>query len=760
MDYKKIAKESNYARKEILLDQKDLNNVFENKSKIEKKYDLFDISNLDYNLTNQLITLNGIGTLSKEKIDDKECLCLSTNTKIENIKPRPSSSISFKFDHLDLSEYNYLNAQIYVEATGYEGFYFHFMTGNTGHYTNHAPIVYPNVWMNIDWNCSHIVRDDICLFSITPFLMGCPPEALPDIKVYIKSISALKKDNIYDEGWELENRIAFSHCGYKVLSTKHAVVSHTVTKTFKVCNDSDTFTFDTKECNSNLGSFTLLDFSSLENEGIYHIEIDDIKSEDFIISDECFNSSILKSMNFLRMLRCGEHIPGVHTKCHLNCKSVHPDGRTVPNHGGWHDAGDVSQFEICTAEIATSLLDIYGKFDEELNERILEEAMVGLDWLLQTRFGDGYRAMAVTYSIWRDNVLSPDNETIKTNLAERGSFENFLSSISLLRGYEVFKERDPLYANYLLRCGLEDLDFAYDEFINDIYTVRWGKPITSQTCGCGLITLSLAYKFTNNNKYLDIIEDFVNKVVTTQETNKDVPLYGFYYEDVDHKYLLHYEHRGHEEYPVWGLISAYNLLEESPLKDKIYQSLKLYINYIKESIKYSQPYGLLPASICNIDKVNYEHFTLPRNYDKEKMYNNFKAQIESGVHLKDNWYLRLNPISDTRRGFLATLLSKTKAVSALSKLFNDQELKDISQRQIEWTIGFNPFSSSLMYGEGYNNHKLYVAFSKQIVGSLPVGIKTLGSHDLPYWPDYTNAVFKEIWGHTTAKYLEVLADLL
>ena len=142
------------------------------------------------------------------------------------------------------------------------------------------------------------------------------------------------------------------------------------------------------------------------------------------------------------------------------------------------------------------------------------------------------------------------------------------------------------------------------------------------------------------------------------------------------------------------------------------------------------------------------------------MYNNFKAQIESGVHLKDNWYLRLNPISDTRRGFLATLLSKTKAVSSLAKLFNDQELKDISQRQIEWTIGFNPFSSSLMYGEGYNYHKLYVAFSRQIVGSLPVGIKTLGSHDLPYWPDYTNAVFKEIWGHTTAKFLEVIADLL
>ena len=86
----------------------------------------------------------------------------------------------------------------------------------------------------------------------------------------------------------------------------------------------------------------------------------------------------------------------------------------------------------------------------------------------------------------------------------------------------MFKDKDSLYANYLLRCGLEDLDFAYDEFVNDIYTVRWGKPITSQTCGGGLIALSLAYKLTNNNKYLDIIEDFVNKVIATQETNKDV----------------------------------------------------------------------------------------------------------------------------------------------------------------------------------------------------------------------------------------------
>ena len=118
------------------------------------------------------------------------------------------------------------------------------------------------------------------------------------------------------------------------------------------------------------------------------------------------------------------------------------------------------------------------------------------------------------------------------------------------------------------------------------------------------------------------------------------------------------------------------------------------------------------------------------------------------------------PISITRRGFHATLLSKTKAVSMIAKVLNDQKLKQIVVNQIEWILGKNPFASSTMYGEGHNYHPLYVAFSRQMVGALPVGIKTKDEEDLPYWPTINNAVYKEIWGHTTGKYLWVLADIL
>ena len=65
-----------------------------------------------------------------------------------------------------------------------------------------------------------------------------------------------------------------------------------------------------------------------------------------------------------------------------------------------------------------------------------------------------------------------------------------------------------------------------------------------------------------------------------------------------------------------------------------------------------------------------------------------------------------------------------------------------------------------MYGFGDNYHPLYVAFSKQMVGALPVGFMTYKDDDAPYWPVKNNAVYKEIWGHTSGKFIWVLKDIL
>ena len=124
--------------------------------------------------------------------------------------------------------------------------------------------------------------------------------------------------------------------------------------------------------NTYLGIYDYLNFTKFHTEGIYKIKVGTIETEYFEISNNPFMSSIIKSINFLRLLRCGEDIDGVHSACHLNCKTVHENGNTVPNFGGWHDAGDVSQFEISTAEMAHALLDLSFKIkDKKLKERII-----------------------------------------------------------------------------------------------------------------------------------------------------------------------------------------------------------------------------------------------------------------------------------------------------------------------------------------------------------------------------------------------------
>lgn len=750
MNFSTLCKKFDYARTQIKLDAHEIA-----LPSSEKPYVIYEPNC-------QNVSLKGQGTLSlstdKTLTYDKS-LCLEVSTTCENIVPRPSSTISFALNNIDFSKYNYFQIYVYVEATGYEGFYFHFMTGNPGFYTNHAPIIYPNKWQRVVYNCKHITRDNVSLFSITPFLMGTPPEALAKIKVYIDSICAFSAPDIYDEGFELQDRIAFSHPGYFINKPKNAIVSKTLAKKFTLVDDitKEQYLFNCSACESKLGLYTILDFSSFNKKGLYHLEIDNIKSESFIIDSNPFNSAILKSLNFLRLLRCGEHIEGVHTKCHLNCKTYDSLGKTVPNFGGWHDAGDLSQFEIPTAEITSSLLSLAKEYNKNMKKRILEESKIGLDWLLQTRFKDGFRAMAVTYGFWRDNLITSDNKQVLTNIAEKGAFENFLSSIALLKGYFAFKNTDEIYSRFLLRSGLEDLNFALSQYENNIYTVRWGEPIISQTSGAALVSLCLAYKITKDKMYLDNIYKYVKDVLYCQETSDDIN--GFFYEDPDHKYILCYEHRGHEEYPILGLIEALKYVN-ALVKQEILNALNLYANYIKTTTEYTYPYSLLPAQVYLPSKINYNHFTIRSNECLDDIKKSFTAQIMAGFKLSEDYYLRIMPISHTRRGFLATNLSKTKGVSALANLLGDEKLHNIALRQIEFTLGLNPFSSSLMYGEGYRNHPLYVAFSKQMIGSLPVGIKTNKEHDLPYWPCYTNAVFKEIWGHTTGKFLDVLSDIL
>ena len=703
---------------------------------------------------------------SEVYLTDEKSLKVEGNTFAEGISPRPTLGISIELHDLDLSKYNRLSFDIMPVATGYQNFYYHISILNNGKYHTNAPSLTPNKWNKVVWEIDKYDRTKVSSITITAFMMGCPPEGLPEFVHYIDNVKAEVVDVDYDLGWDLENRVAFSHVGYYPNQQKVALAKDTTETTFMIYNMNDELEYSAKieKVNNKLGNFAVLDFSDFNKLGEYYLTVGNIKTKSFIIDKNPYDSSIWKSMNFLRLLRCGEDIEGVHSACHLNCRTMHPNGSSVPNFGGWHDAGDVSQFEICTAEMTHAILDLAEtKKDKDLDlyERLLQEARVGANWLLRTRFGDGMRAMAVLYNVWRDNVLSPDNKSVYANVAENGPFENFTSSAALAKASVMFDD-DPVFADWCKRSAIGDFEAAKLGYENSIYTKRWGPNIDSQVAGHGIIAAVELYKATQNEDYLKVAKSYAKIVLSCQETEgigKD-KIKGFFYEDPLHKYILTYEHRGHEQSPIHGLAMLLEILPNDEETSSWINGLKLYKEYVMSTITDTKPYGLVPGHIYILDKINMNRFTVPPTHGTiEEAYINLQLQAKQGRKVSDNAYIRTFPISIQRRGFHATLLSKTKAVSIIAKVLKDDELKQIAIDQLEWILGKNPFASSTMYGEGYNYHPLYVAFSPQMVGALPVGIMTYGEADLPYWPMMTQAVYKEIWGHTTGKYLWVLADI-
>ena len=89
----------------------------------------------------------------------------------------------------------------------------------------------------------------------------------------------------------------------------------------------------------------------------------------------------------------------------------------------------------------------------------------------------------------------------------------------------------------------------------------------------------------------------------------------------------------------------------------------------------------------------------------------------------------------------------------------DPEALDLVQSQLEWTLGRNPFSSSLMYGVGDNFAPLFVYTTRHLAGAIPAGIDCLHD-DQPFWDGSAHATSHEIWIEPESRFLGTLSVYL
>jgi hypothetical protein len=207
------------------------------------------------------------------------------------------------------------------------------------------------------------------------------------------------------------------------------------------------------------------DFSDLVVEGRYRLRLEDgTLSHSFVVgAKEEYREALATVLEFFRSQRCGDTDPILHQPCHLNDAKGALDAS-----GGWHDAGDYIKYVITVGFTSVQLLttadyaEAYG-FSKALADDspengipdLLEEARVGLDWILKmtSDHGNGNYYYQVSGAEDHDHWRLPETDD-ETGVAgnprslHKGWGGNILgkSAAALAIAARVFEKYDRQYA--------------------------------------------------------------------------------------------------------------------------------------------------------------------------------------------------------------------------------------------------------------------------------------------------------------------------
>ncbi|WP_339320473.1 glycoside hydrolase family 9 protein [Paenibacillus sp. FSL R10-2734] len=634
---------------------------------------------------------------------------------------------------------------------------------------------------NTDWNTIHLniaelPRDVITEVEIGYFINGKSHATGDSMKLSVRSIQLeLVDQQEVTKGWLPSPReIVFSHSGYRTDSAKTALAQQLDTEHFQIISEKSgksVYTGTIDHVETGIGQFQLMEFTEVTAEGRYYIQADEIVSHPFTIgsSAKVWHASIWKSLNFVFCERCGYPVPGIHGTCHADIIAEH-NGTKLAFHGGWHDAGDVSQQMIQTAEVTLALFELaerIGPIDEDLYLRLLEEGEWGLDFLLKTRYGDGYRATSAGITRWTDGRIGNMDDCAAR--VHNQAYENFYCS-----GIEAFIQSrlpDEALSKRLLEIAKEDFQYALDVFTEagfDQKPIFWEHTYqTSESLFMATASwaASMLYMATQDELYAEKAVEFIRYVEQSQEL-EGIPLQdgtsflGFFYRNTDKKVIQHFNHQAREHLYLQALVSVHETQPNHGEAADWLQSIQAYGLYLKKLSSYTAPYPMISSGLYHVDEhLDERSFGHQHLLVDERAHDDYKLQLQEGVQLTEGMYLRRFPAWFSFKGNNAIVLSTGKAASIAGQYLKDQELLDIAEGQLHWIVGKNPFGQSLMYGEGYRYAQQYSVLSGEMTGELPVGVQTFGNEDVPYWPQFNNATYKEVWVGLAGKWMSILADL-
>lgn len=693
-------------------------------------------------------------------------------------------SVMRRVNHENWEHINRISFWVYPDMPGFRSICLRMQFHNEGEHPvpdrydregHHNVNLVDRKWQKVSVEIPYLHRDDVTGLSFDYDMVGREVVAAEIACWYITDITLEtldEKDLDVYEGWQVgEHRIAFSGSGYQVGSRKIAVVNEPGTSLFKVVETGTGKTVLEKEIETTVngnGTFQVLDFSEVMEPGEYLIVCGGIVSRSFPIGDDVWEDSVWKVLNFLFCERCGYEVPGKHLACHRDNLVKHGDKAIIGN-GGWHDAGDMSQNLTSTGECTYALFELLDRVrhNKPLYDRVLEEAKWGLDWVLKTRFGDGYRVTFTSKSCWSNGIIGDDDDIIRE--AANQPIENFIAAGAEALAYKRLKDSDPVLANYALKCAKEDWNFGYiDRDRNGRAPLDDGNRIYTDLLMYSCATWSALdlYDATGDSLYKESAVEFAHEIMGAQQQeipDWDVPFVGFFYDNKDRKLIAHCSHRCHDHEWIMALKRLCEHFPEHEDYAKWMYAITLYGDYAKKAYSYTAPYYNAPASIYHEDEAfhreEYDMGMIDRFLVDDERKENYKKQVQSGIPLGKGYYLRRFPVAFAHRGQHTVTLCGGKAMANVAFATKDYDAAELAQRQFEWIVGKNPFAESVMFGEGYDYCQEYAVLPGEMVGELGVGFACLDEHDSAFWPQVNTCVYKEVWINPPLRWAWLAADL-
>jgi len=752
--------------------QANMDNSLESTWKAKEVFDSELIDNCE-SLKNWFAGGEGQIELSNLQVRDGHSVKLTT-TAVSNDSSNmfPVASAGRKVYNENWHKYNRISVWVYVQLKNIPFVYLELSLKNAG--KNKVPNNYrkkgknffkvdTGKWINLLWEIPALPRDNVTELGVVYLLKGKPFSGIGDsLSVFIDQLELQKVDADPEEGWQIApGKIAFSHTGYSTGGNKSALANNIDADEFSILDgatDKIVITQKIENISTRFGDFQMMEFSELRKEGNYRIKAGKIITRPFKISNNVWIGTIWKNLNFWRTERCGQEVDGVHENCHRDAYVKHSDKMILIN-GGWHDAGDLTQMIYNTGDAIYSMLDLADHLRErekELARQLTDEAKWGLDWLLKTRFGKGWRHNFGGITKWTDGIIGNGDDF--TFEAKNQVLENFLSASVLAKAALFFKASDPALSDACLWAAKEDWRYAEMGITK----------LNVELCGTAILASVNLFELTADDIYKEKAVAWSEILTGSQRQTYpdwDIPLTGFFYKDPDKKQILRYNPIGNDQAPIVALDKLCRLFPSHLNWINWYAAMVFYAEYIKKTAELSNPFQMIPQSIYNLNETHtpsiygLQQSTLAKYAKYEKEEPQYKQQVQSGLPLGKGNYLRTFPVWYGHRGSAGIQMAQAKGLAVASHLRNDLNGIRLAEKQLQWVVGRNPFAQSTMYGEGYDFPPLYFVSSGPIVGSIACGIQTNGNSDLPNWPASNAYTYKEIWTHTANRWLMLVQDL-